>query len=96
MPRYIRINPNKKINPSDISTEVGHELTPIDWIDNVYSVPADSKISHLECYKSGEIYGIDLSSCAVVKALDPEPREAILDLCCAPGSKLCYIADIVK
>ena len=77
-------------------SEIGHPLTPIPWIEHVYSLPPDAKISHTQCYKDGEIYGIDLSSCAVVKALDPEPAELVLDLCCAPGSKLCYIADIVK
>lgn len=40
------------------------------------------------------MYGIDLSSAAVVKALDPQKGDRILDLCCCPGAKLCYIADL--
>lgn len=38
---------------------------------------------------------MDASSGAVVKALDPQPGDNILDLCCAPGAKLCMISDVM-
>lgn len=43
----------------------------------------------------GSVYGIDASSGAVVKALEPQPGDNILDLCCAPGAKLCMISDVM-
>lgn len=96
LPRYLRFNPLKKISIEEVQVELGVPLTHVEWIPNIYSIPADTKISHTQAYKNGEIYGIDLSSCAVVLALDPQSNEHILDLCCSPGSKLCYIADIMK
>jgi hypothetical protein len=35
----------------------------------MYSLPLNEKISNIELYKSGQIYGIDLSSAAVVHSL---------------------------
>jgi 16S rRNA C967 or C1407 C5-methylase (RsmB/RsmF family) len=35
---------------------------------------------------SEQIYGIDASSGAAVVALDPQPGDNVLDLCCAPGA----------
>ena len=96
LPRYIRINPLKAIKIEEVQEDLNTTLTPVEWIPNVYAIPSNAKISFSQAYKNGEIYGIDLSSCAVVLALDPKPNENILDLCCSPGSKLCYIADCMK
>nr|CAG8483772.1 7254_t:CDS:2 [Entrophospora candida] len=41
------------------------------------------------------IIGIDLSSGVAVYALDIQPNDHILDLCCAPGAKLCMISNIL-
>lgn len=30
-----------------------------------------------------------------VEILDPRPGDVVLDMCCAPGAKLCLTADIV-
>lgn len=58
-------------------------------------LPGSVKIASSDAYKAGSIYGIDASSGAAVLALDPQPGEHILDLCCAPGAKLCMIADLL-
>jgi len=96
LPRYIRVNPLKSTSIEEIQSDLNNQMTPVNWIPNVYSLPPTMKISYTQAYKNGEIYGIDLSSCAVVLALDPKPNENILDLCCSPGTKLCYIADLMK
>ena len=31
----------------------------------------------------------------VLQALDPQPGDSVLDLCCAPGAKLCMIAEMM-
>ena len=36
-----------------------------------------------------------MASGAAVAALGPQPGDHCLDLCCAPGAKLCYISDLV-
>ena len=54
---------------------------------------AQVKIAGTDAYKRGQVYGIDVSSGAAVAALDAQPGEHVLDLCCAPGAKLCALAD---
>lgn len=58
-----------------------------------YRLAADASISGLPAYRSGLIYGIDLSSAAAVAALEVEPHHHVLDLCSAPGAKLACIFD---
>jgi hypothetical protein len=43
----------------------------------------------------GQIYGMDVSSGAAAIALDPQPYEHVLDLCAAPGGKMCLLADLM-
>jgi 16S rRNA C967 or C1407 C5-methylase (RsmB/RsmF family) len=47
-------------------------------------------------YIAGHVYGMDVASGAAIFALDPQPGEHILDLCCCPGAKLCLIGDLMK
>lgn len=44
--------------------------------------------------RSGAIYGMDVSSGAAVCALGVRPGDHCLDLCCAPGAKLCMLAEL--
>lgn len=46
-------------------------------------------------YKNHAIFGIDLSSAIAVEALELTKDDQVLDLCCAPGAKLCMIANIL-
>jgi 16S rRNA C967 or C1407 C5-methylase (RsmB/RsmF family) len=39
---------------------------------------------------------MDLGSYLVVKFMDIQSDDKILDLCCAPGSKLLFILDKIK
>lgn len=69
----------------------------IEWIPNMYEIPDTIKINPLEMYRNGQMYGIDLSSAAVVKALDIDENDfKVLEICCAPGAKLTYIADLMS
>ena len=40
------------------------------------------------------IYGIDVSSAIAVHALEISSTDHVLDLCCAPGGKMCLIGDM--
>jgi len=42
------------------------------------------------------LYGIDAASVFAACCLDPKPGDAVLDLCCAPGAKLCTLCDAVQ
>jgi 16S rRNA C967 or C1407 C5-methylase (RsmB/RsmF family) len=94
--RFIRINPLASVTVDQIQTELKITLEPLDWLPGFYKIPANFKLASTQSYKDGHIYGIDASSGAVVAALDPEPGDHVLDLCCAPGAKLCMIGSIMQ
>ncbi|OMJ18115.1 tRNA (cytosine(34)-C(5))-methyltransferase [Smittium culicis] len=52
-----------------------------------------AKINSSNLYKTGKIIGFDLSSAIAAISLDIKPNDHVLDLCCAPGGKLLFIAD---
>lgn len=96
IPRFIRLkNPNEEhdIIPL-LQKEFNCKLEPVTWLPKgFFSLPQTISISKCAHYKNGQIYGIDVASAVAVLALNPKPGENILDLCCAPGGKLCYISD---
>ena len=98
LPRYVRVNPygNAKNAAARISNT--KECEKIEWLPGceVYAMPGHIKISSMESYKNGDIYGIDAASCAAVFALNPSPGDHVLDLCTSPGAKFCMIADMMK
>ena len=103
--RYIRFKPSF---PADDYIQKTMGLTPIGenidhlktyknyaYIPQFYAIPENIKISSLDAYDKGNLYGIDLSSASVVLALNPQNNENILDLCCCPGAKLLFIGDLM-
>lgn len=65
------------------------------WLPCFYAIPPDIQIAGSKVYKSGKIYGMDAASGAAVVALDVSPGDHVLDLCAAPGAKLCMLSDIL-
>eukprot|EP00434_Breviolum_minutum_P020622 symbB.v1.2.018183.t1/scaffold1436.1/size118852/6 len=61
----------------------------------VYACPASSNLSRTEAYKNGSLYGVDAASVFAVCCLEPRLNDHVLDLCCAPGAKLCTLSDAV-
>lgn len=59
----------------------------------LFQLPASFRLAQFAPYQCGRVYGMDAASAAAVWALGPQPGELILDLCCAPGLKLCAVAD---
>ena len=45
-------------------------------------------------YTEGHVFGIDVSSGAAVHVLGVQPTDHVLDLCCAPGAKLCMLSKL--
>ena len=76
---------------------------PIPWLDDCfgfYAIPGDFSLAQSKTFRSGRIYGMDVSSGAAVAALlsgyEAKHNVRVLDLCCSPGLKLCMIADLLS
>eukprot|EP01130_Rhizamoeba_saxonica_P002530 TRINITY_DN12317_c0_g1_i1.p1 TRINITY_DN12317_c0_g1~~TRINITY_DN12317_c0_g1_i1.p1 ORF type:complete len:369 (-),score=68.22 TRINITY_DN12317_c0_g1_i1:148-1254(-) len=95
--RYIRINPRNPTSYEELLNEFD-TIESLEWLEHYgfFRLHADQNIANTEAYRNGNIYGLDASSGCVVVALDPQPGENILDFCCAPGGKLCMIADLME
>ncbi|KAL3659453.1 hypothetical protein V7S43_015445 [Phytophthora oleae] len=76
--------------PSDVQPK------PVDWLPGFYSLPMTAPLARMDLYKTGQVYGIDISSGYAVTLLEIQPGEHVLDLCCAPGAKLTMIADLLQ
>lgn len=74
----------------------GYELEKIAWAENVYFVNNKDKaeVSQTDEYRDGLFYIQNLSSILAAVVLDSKPKDRILDMCAAPGSKSTHIADI--
>ena len=78
----------------------GTELRPVTWLPRGphgwYSLDCNVKIAGCDAYRRGYIYGMDASSAAAAIALAAVPGDRILDLCCAPATKTCLLADALS
>lgn len=65
-----------------------------DWIgpNMVFELISRPALPQCESFQNGFFYVQDPSTLLAVNELDPQPGEAILDLCAAPGGKTTYIA----
>lgn len=95
VPRYVRVSPHhaETLTRIELERQLGTPIEPVAWLAGYFSVPSQIKIAGCDAYTSGKLFGIDVSSGAAVAALDPQPGDDVLDLCCAPGAKLCAIGD---
>nr|CAG8466907.1 7202_t:CDS:2 [Entrophospora candida] len=89
-PAFLEFLKNNNINPTIYS------ITNLPrYILHFFGLNNNVRIVDCKAYKEKEIIGIDLSSGVAVYALDIQPNDHILDLCCAPGAKLCMISNIL-
>lgn len=94
-PRYIRLKAGNEADLEEIEAEIKCKLEKVVWLSGFYSLPPHIKIANSMAYKQGKIYGIDAASGAAVSALNISAGDHVLDLCAAPGAKLCMILDII-
>ncbi|CAG8563220.1 12849_t:CDS:2, partial [Acaulospora colombiana] len=97
LPRYIRLNTQHPQLPTreELENQIGTKLWNVDGIDGFYGLDGRRRIVDCQAYKEGKIFGIDLSSGIAVCALDIQPDDHVLDLCCAPGAKLCMASNVL-
>ncbi|KAM7520079.1 hypothetical protein LguiB_019041 [Lonicera macranthoides] len=95
IPRYIRLKPGCEAQLKEIEVEIKCKVEKVDWLPNFYSIPPQKQIANSKAYQEGKIYGIDAASGAAVSALGISAGDHVLDLCAAPGAKLCMISDLL-
>ncbi|XP_047073703.1 rRNA (cytosine-C(5))-methyltransferase NOP2C-like [Lolium rigidum] len=96
IPRYIRLKPGTESRMvTEVETELKCDLAKVSWLPDFYAIPPEIQIAGSKAYQQGKIYGIDAASGAAILALDVQPGDHVLDLCAAPGAKLCMLADML-
>ncbi|XP_062178253.1 uncharacterized protein LOC133883074 [Alnus glutinosa] len=94
-PRYIRLKPGCEAYIQEVEAEMKCKLEKVGWLPGFYSLPPDIRIASSKEYQEGKIYGIDAASGAAVIALGISAGDHVLDLCAAPGAKLCMISELL-
>ncbi|KAJ3127678.1 hypothetical protein HK100_009596 [Physocladia obscura] len=87
---------------SELELDLG-QLRRVEWLPTcfggVFAVDAAAHVTLAtkSAFTAALIHGIDAASCAAVAALGPVAADDhVLDLCCAPGAKLCLLADLIE
>lgn len=92
----VRVNRLARRPPEEILADLevlGVELSPIPWCADAYELLSDKRaVSESDLFWQGEVYLQNASSLIPALALAPEPGDAILDVCAAPGGKAAHIA----
>jgi 16S rRNA (cytosine967-C5)-methyltransferase len=97
-PVYARVN-TLKTNPEKLAAlwkkeEVAFQAVEYDWTGPglVFQLLSFPSLASLPSFEEGLYYIQDPSTLLAVAELDPQPREAVLDFCAAPGGKATYMA----
>jgi len=93
LPRYIRVNARRPVDAEALRREFGASLRAVAWLPGFFSLEHDVQLAASPSYKEGRVYGMDVASGVAVAVLNPQKKDHVLDLCCAPGAKLCYLHD---
>ena len=77
---------------------VDYDFFARDWTGEnlVFELKSHPPLTSLESFRQGWFYVQDPSTLLAVRELDPQPGEAILDLCAAPGGKTTFIAQLTQ
>jgi 16S rRNA (cytosine967-C5)-methyltransferase len=75
---------------------VEYDLFSRDWCGEnlVFELKSHPPLARLGSFRDGWFYVQDPSTLMAVRLLDPQPGQAVLDLCAAPGGKTTFIAQL--
>jgi NOL1/NOP2/sun family putative RNA methylase len=96
----VRVNTGK-LEVAKLEAFVGQSLERVPWCDAGVYVSHESRLNSMRLgsswlHAAGALYVQEASAMAVVRALEPQPGERILDLCAAPGGKSTHIAQLMQ
>jgi len=98
-PSYLRVN-TLKVDEEDALESLRREgvrLKPVPRVMHLYRlVGSKARLQSSKAYHDGLFTIQDKASCMAVYALDPSPREEVLDVCAAPGGKTSLIAQLME
>lgn len=66
------------------------------YIENLYGVHPNEKITKLPSYVAGEFIIQDRASCFPAAIVRPQPGDMVIDACSAPGNKTTHLAAYVQ
>jgi 16S rRNA (cytosine967-C5)-methyltransferase len=73
------------------------QLSRIDNSDYFYNIKSGgTRLLNNPLFQDGYFSFQDRGAGAIVEVLDPQPNNVILDVCCAPGTKTNYIAELIQ
>jgi 16S rRNA (cytosine967-C5)-methyltransferase len=77
---------------------VEYDFVRHDWVEEnlLFELKSHPPLSRLPSFQQGLFYVQDPSTLLAARELDPQPGEAVLDLCAAPGGKLTFIAQLLR
>ena len=96
-PLTVRVNTSRS-TPRDLSDSLarqGIQVKPGRWLADFLSIRHAGDLRALPAHEAGLFQVQDESAGLAVRLLGPEAGETVIDLCCAPGGKTTYIAQIV-
>lgn len=91
----LRANP-LRTTPDALADELralGVESRPSQWLDDVLVVGRLQPVLHAGIVRDGRAVVQDEGAAMVVRVLDPQPGDAVLDAAAAPGGKTLYAAE---
>lgn len=103
-PSEIKIKKSLRVNTIKISEEElikrlkakKIKLEKVKGLDSAYTYSANFSMSTTQEYLQGYYYIQEIASQIPVRALNPEPGEAVLDMAASPGSKTTQIGELMK
>lgn len=66
------------------------------YLQDFLTLSAPGDVRRLAGFSEGWFQVQDESAGLAVRLLDPQPGETVVDLCCAPGGKTIYIAELMR
>lgn len=93
--RGVRLN-TLKCNRETLEKSLPGVLLPSPFSPFCFYYEGNSQFGKLPAHHAGMFYSQEPSASSAVTALDPQPGEAILDLCAAPGGKSTQIAGLLQ
>ncbi|KAJ1894856.1 hypothetical protein LPJ66_004940 [Kickxella alabastrina] len=103
LPRYVRIvqyaqRTSEEIQKLrlEVEADAGCRVSKVPGVPGFLEISDQSvSMSQINASACGDIVGMDVSSAIAALALSVSPGDNVLDLCCAPGAKLLFLAELL-